>query len=79
MQVVLSSVTFLSFSALLELYASPVTRYQMLRNLFPCFNGVFFGVHLYQPTTYFRDDPYPMCLILQSTVSSRSSAVGLLE
>lgn len=44
MQVDLSSVTFLSFSALLVLYALPVTCYEMLQDVFRWFNGAFFGV-----------------------------------
>lgn len=43
MQVVLSSATLISFTALSALDVSPVTRYKLLQNVFWWFNKVFFG------------------------------------
>lgn len=38
-----SGVTFLWFVALLTLYTVPVTRYEMLRDVFRWFSGLFLG------------------------------------
>lgn len=78
-QIVSTSVMFLSFAALWALHASPV--YRVIKCCGMYFSGSLVSssaVFSYLRTTYFRDGTDPVCCAMWSTVYLRPAVVGPL-